>query len=171
MKKTSMPHQEVQVQVTHSIPPQKIEMIKSLDNWVEDKNLIHLKPTEKSCAWTVEENKHGDQLNKYIYLSGRVDMRQIEKKIQYLISGNDGNLFNHFSIVVQRLGVYTTKDYTDILEFLVDRWKVKDLTGLSAEGQKAQEFVCELPSRLRKLEEKAQLAAKRAPTIPFSWIP
>ncbi|KAK8558220.1 hypothetical protein V6N13_038693 [Hibiscus sabdariffa] len=43
-----MPHQEVQVQVTHSIPPQNIEMFKSLDKWVEDNIIIHLKPTEKS---------------------------------------------------------------------------------------------------------------------------
>ncbi|KAK8558221.1 hypothetical protein V6N13_038694 [Hibiscus sabdariffa] len=80
---------------------------------------------------------HGDLLNKYLYFSGRVDMRQIEKTIQYLIGSG----------------------------------MVKDLTRLSADGRKAQEFVCELPSRLRKLEEKAQLAEKQAPTIPFSWIP
>ena len=36
-------------------------------------------------AWTAEENRHGDLLNKYLYLSGRVDMRQVEKTIQYLI--------------------------------------------------------------------------------------
>lgn len=36
-------------------------------------------------AWTAEENRHGDLLNKYLYLCGRVDMRQIEKTIQYLI--------------------------------------------------------------------------------------
>lgn len=36
-------------------------------------------------AWTAEENRHGDLLNKYLYLTGRVDMRQIEKTIQYLI--------------------------------------------------------------------------------------
>ena len=36
-------------------------------------------------AWTAEENRHGDLLNKYMYLCGRVDMRQIEKTIQYLI--------------------------------------------------------------------------------------
>ena len=26
-------------------------------------------------AWTAEENRHGDLMNKYAYLSGRVDMR------------------------------------------------------------------------------------------------
>ncbi|KAF8391773.1 hypothetical protein HHK36_022007 [Tetracentron sinense] len=36
-------------------------------------------------AWTAEENRHGDVLNKYLYLSGRVDMKQIERTIQYLI--------------------------------------------------------------------------------------
>ncbi|GFZ11264.1 plant stearoyl-acyl-carrier-protein desaturase family protein [Actinidia rufa] len=41
-------------------------------------------------AWTAEENRHGDLLNKYLYLCGRVDMKQIEKTIQYLIgSGMD----------------------------------------------------------------------------------
>ncbi|XVF29581.1 hypothetical protein REPUB_Repub15cG0133300 [Reevesia pubescens] len=219
-------------------------------------------------AWTAEENRHGDLLNKYLYLSGRVDMRQIEKTIQYLIGsgmdpktennpylgfiytsfqeratfishrntsrqakqhgdiklaqicgliaadekrhetsytkiveklfeidpdetvlafanmmrkkitmpahlmydGRDENLFDHFSAVARRLGVYTATDYADIVEFLVDRWKVKELTGLSADGRKAQDYVCELPPRIRKLEERAQVRAKQAPSIPFSWI-
>lgn len=38
--------------------------------------------------WTGEENRHGDVLNKYLYLSGRVDMKQIEITTQHLI--NDG---------------------------------------------------------------------------------
>ncbi|HIY76084.1 MAG TPA: acyl-ACP desaturase [Candidatus Sphingobacterium stercorigallinarum] len=36
-------------------------------------------------AWTAEENRHGDLLNKYLYLSGRIDMRQFEISVQYLI--------------------------------------------------------------------------------------
>ncbi|MGY3053532.1 acyl-[acyl-carrier-protein] desaturase [Pedobacter sp. UYEF25] len=36
--------------------------------------------------WTAEENRHGDVLNKYLYLSGRVDMRQMEISTQYLIA-------------------------------------------------------------------------------------
>ena len=38
--------------------------------------------------WTGEENRHGDMLNKYLYLSGRVNMREIEMTTQHLI--NDG---------------------------------------------------------------------------------
>ncbi|CAD5172128.1 unnamed protein product [Musa acuminata subsp. malaccensis] len=334
---------ETHIEVTHSMPPQKIEIIKSLDDWVEDNILVHLKPVEKCwqpqdflpdfsseafneevmelrerskelpdeyfvClvgdmiteeavptyqtmlntsdgvrdetgasltpwalwirAWTAEENRHGDLLNKYLYLSGRVDMKQIEKTIQYLIGsgmdprtennpylgfiytsfqeratfishgntarlakdhgdlnlaqicgtiasdekrhetaytkvveklfevdpdytvlafadmmrkkitmpahlmydGRDDNLFEHFSAVAQRLGVYTAKDYADILEFLVARWKVGELAGLSGEGNKAQDFVCTLAPKIRQLDERARGRAKKAPAMPFSWI-
>lgn len=160
IKKAFTPPREVHVQVTHSMPPQKIEIFKSLEGWAETTLLTHLKPVEKcwqpqdflpdpssdgfeeqvkelrerakelpddyfvvlvgdmvteealptyqtmlntldgvrdetgasptpwavwTRAWTAEENRHGDLLNKYLYLSGRVDMRQIEKTIQYLI--------------------------------------------------------------------------------------
>jgi len=36
-------------------------------------------------AWTAEENRHGDLLNKYLYLTGRVNMREFERSAQYLI--------------------------------------------------------------------------------------
>ncbi|CAM8891917.1 unnamed protein product [Rhodiola kirilowii] len=219
-------------------------------------------------AWTAEENRHGDLLNKYLYLTGRVDMRQIEKTIQYLIGsgmdpktennpylgfiytsfqeratfishgntarlakdkgdlklaqicgiiaadekrhetaytkiveklfeldpngtiialedmmrkkitmpahlmfdGKDENLFENYSSVAQRIGVYTAKDYADILEFLVNRWNLEKLTGLSGEGNKALNYVCRLPERIRKLEERAQAKAKEATSVPFTWI-
>ncbi len=38
--------------------------------------------------WTGEENRHGDLLSKYLYLSGRVNMREVEITTQHLI--NDG---------------------------------------------------------------------------------
>lgn len=38
--------------------------------------------------WTGEENRHGDVLNKYLYLSGRINMREVEMTTQHLI--NDG---------------------------------------------------------------------------------
>ena len=38
-----------------------------------------------SRGWTAEENRHGDLLNKYLFLTGRVDMRAIETTIQYLL--------------------------------------------------------------------------------------
>ena len=46
-------------------------------------------------AWTAEENRHGDLLNKYLYLSGRVDRRAMEISTQYLIhDGFDIQTYN-----------------------------------------------------------------------------
>jgi len=36
-------------------------------------------------TWTAEENRHGDVLNRYLYLSGRVDMRSVEITTQHLL--------------------------------------------------------------------------------------
>jgi len=172
-KKPNCPPQEVHVQVTHSMPPQKLEIFKSMENWAEENLLVLLKPVE-SCwqpqdflpepesdgfyeqvkelrerarelpddyfvvlvgdmiteealptyqtmlntldggirdetgasltpwaiwtrAWTAEENRHGDLLNKYLYLSGRVDMKHIEKTIQYLIGSGMVRSLIYFS--------------------------------------------------------------------------
>ncbi len=55
--------------------------------------------------WTAEENRHGDVLNKYLYLSGRVNMREVEITTQHLIAdgfdiGTDRDPYKNF--------VYTT---------------------------------------------------------------
>ncbi|XP_059457671.1 stearoyl-[acyl-carrier-protein] 9-desaturase, chloroplastic-like [Corylus avellana] len=219
-------------------------------------------------GWSAEENRHGDLLNKYLYLSGRVDMKQVEKTTHYLIAsgmdvgtrtspyfftiytsfqeratfichGNtaklamkhgdeklaqicgtiavdekrheiaytkiagklfeldpnetviafadmmrrkilmpahlmydsyDENLFDHFANVASRTGVYTARNYREILEHLVAKWNVEKLTGLSGEGREAQDYVCGLAPRLRNLEERALARAKKASPISFSWI-
>lgn len=38
-------------------------------------------------GWTAEENRHGDLLNAYLRLSGRVDMRAVDVTIQQLLVG------------------------------------------------------------------------------------
>uniref|UniRef100_A0A803KTN8 Stearoyl-[acyl-carrier-protein] 9-desaturase n=1 Tax=Chenopodium quinoa TaxID=63459 RepID=A0A803KTN8_CHEQI len=58
-------------------------------------------------VWSSEENRHGDLLNKQIFLSDRVDMRDTEKTIQFLIgsgmdpkTGNNpylGSIYSSFS--------------------------------------------------------------------------
>ncbi|KAL5574750.1 hypothetical protein UlMin_016449 [Ulmus minor] len=221
-----------------------------------------------SRGWSAEEKRHGDLLNKYLYLSGRVDMKQIERTIQYLIAagadigtgnnpyhltiytsfqerataishgntaklaklhgdiklaqicgtiasdekrhesayskiaeklfeldpndmvvafadmmrrkismpgqfmydGFDDNLFQHFSIVASRLGVYTATDYREILQHLVEKWNVEKLSGLSSDGREAQDYVCGLAQRLERLEERARAKAQETPLVPFSWI-
>ena len=97
--------------------------------------------------------------------------KKISMPAHLMYDGADDHLFDHFSAVAQRLGVYTARDYADILEFLVARWKVADLAGLSGDAAKAQDFVCGLPQRIRRLEERAQGRAKQSSSLlPFSWI-
>jgi acyl-[acyl-carrier-protein] desaturase len=225
-----------------------------------------------SRGWTAEENRHGDLLNRYLYLCGRVDVRRVEQTIHHLITagmrlasdkclyrgfiytafqeratfishgntarkakelgdaslaricgaiaadekrheaaytrvvekmfevtpdaavhaleymmrerilmpayymfdGTDPDLFQHYAAVAQRLGVYTTADYADLVDFFVQRWGVADLgVGLTAEGRRAQEYVCRLPERVRKMD---QLDARRRQrrgdprAVPFAWV-
>lgn len=98
--------------------------------------------------------------------------KKITMPAHLMYDGREELLFDNFSAVAQRLGVYTAKDYADILEFLVAQWEVEKLRGLSGEGRKAQEYVCGLPPRIRKLEERAQARArgKEVVRVPFSWI-
>ncbi|XP_056695425.1 stearoyl-[acyl-carrier-protein] 9-desaturase, chloroplastic-like isoform X2 [Spinacia oleracea] len=252
--------------ITEEVLPTYQTMLNTMDG-VRDETGASLTPWATwTRAWTAEENRHGDLLNKYLYLSGRVDMRAIEKTIQYLIGsgmdpkaennpylgfiytsfreratfishgnsarlakdhgdinlakicgliaadekrhetayskiveklfeidpdttilafadmmrkkvsmpahfmydGCDYNLFDHFAA---RLGVYSARDYADVMQHLVGYWQVEKLTGLSSEGRKAQEYVCGLPQRIRIIEERARGRAKQAaPSIPFSWI-
>jgi len=225
-----------------------------------------------SRGWTSEENRHGDLLNKYLYLGGRCDMRSIEVTIQHLITsgfnpgaqkdpyrgfvytsfqeratkishgnvgklareagdknlskicaiiagdegrhekayqrfvteilqrdpdgliqvfgdmmrgqiampaelmtdGHDKQLYENFSAVAQRLGVYTALDYADIIRHLVEIWDLENLTGLSGEAEKDRDYLCRLPERYRKLAERSMNKAKKSgdevePTS-FKWI-
>ncbi|KAK4736864.1 hypothetical protein R3W88_000561 [Solanum pinnatisectum] len=217
-------------------------------------------------SWAAEENRHGDLLRTYIYLSGRVDMMMIDKTMQYTIQagmdngtennpymgfvytsfqeratflshgsmarlakeagdpvlaricgtiaadekrhenayikivekllevdpnttmlaianmmkkrivmpqhlmydGQDSNLFENYSAVSQRLGVYTTRDYAEIVEFFITRWKLEELEGLTGEARSAQDFVCKFPLTVRKLENRAKKVEPRR--VKFSWI-
>jgi acyl-[acyl-carrier-protein] desaturase len=218
--------------------------------------------------WTAEENRHGDLLNKYIYLSGRVNMRQMEISTQHLIAdgmeigtardpyrnfvytsfqematnishrrtatmakkhGNEqlskicgviaadearhakayrsfvtkifevdpsemmialedmmrkkivmpahflrqqgekiGQSWSHFSDAAQRLGVYTSMDYTNILESLVEEWKIGNITGLNSAAEKGRDYLMALPDRFRKVAERSGI---KAPIdYQFNWI-
>uniref|UniRef100_A0A7N2MSY6 Acyl-[acyl-carrier-protein] desaturase n=1 Tax=Quercus lobata TaxID=97700 RepID=A0A7N2MSY6_QUELO len=96
--------------------------------------------------------------------------RKISMPAHLMYDGHDYNLFDHFAIVASRIGVYTARDYREIVELLVAKWKVEKLTGLTSEGREAQDYVCRLAQRMRRLEERAIAKAQKEPTIPFSWI-
>lgn len=103
---------------------------------------------------------------------GEIMRMKITMPAHLMYDGQDPNLFAHFSAVAQRLGVYTAGDYADILEFLIQLWRLEKLEGLTAEAKRAQDFVCGLPPRMRRLQEKADERAKKLQTtrVKFSWI-
>ena len=215
-------------------------------------------------GWTAEENRHGDLLNRYLALTGRVDMRAVEVTVHHLISrgfdpqtendpylgfiytsfqeratkishrnvaklalkageeklhricgmiaGDEArhekayklfmskifevdpreavtafatmmkrkiimpailmrdereeNLFQQFSGVAQRLGVYTARDYAEIIEDLVRHWNIPGLSGLSGLAAKAQDYLSTLAPRYQAIAERM------TPSGParFSWI-
>jgi acyl-[acyl-carrier-protein] desaturase len=217
--------------------------------------------------WTAEENRHGDLLNKYLYLSGRINMREMETSTQWLIAdgfdiGTDadpyrnfiytsfqelatnishrrtatlakkyGNphlskicgliasdemrharayktfisrildvdpselilaledmmrkkivmpahflresgqkvseLYSHFSDSAQRLGVYTTYDYIQILEDLLIEWNIAQVSNINSQAEKARDYLMALPDRLKRIAERTKI-----PQIeyPFKWI-
>ncbi|HRH51153.1 MAG TPA: acyl-ACP desaturase [Panacibacter sp.] len=217
--------------------------------------------------WTAEENRHGDLLNKYLYLSGRINMRQMEISTQYLISdgmqigaardpyrnfvytsfqelatnishrrtatlakkhGNEqlskicgviagdearhakayksfitkifeidasemmlafedmmrkkivmpahflrqsgekiGATFSHFSDAAQRLGVYTSLDYTQILESLIKEWNIANIPGINDAAEKARDYIMALPERFRRIAERGLKAPLE---YEFNWI-
>jgi len=217
-----------------------------------------------SRGWTSEENRHGDLLNKYLYLTGRVDMRSVETTIHHLINngfdphtendpylgfvytsfqeratkishrnvgvlakragedhlhkicgmiagdearhekayklfmtkifeldpaaavqafaklmkskiampallmddGKNKNLFSRFSLVAQKAGVYTAKDYAEIIGNLVAEWKIESLTGISDASAKAQDYLCGLSERYLKLAERVSFSGVEK----FSWL-
>ncbi len=217
--------------------------------------------------WTGEENRHGDLLNKYLYLSGRVNMREVEITSQHLINdgfdigtGKDpyknfvytsfqelatyishnrvsqlakqygdkqlskmckmiagdemrhhhaysefvtqifkvdpsemmlafqymmkqkitmpahflresgekiGTAFEEFSNSAQKIGVYTASDYVDILKKLTEKWEIDKITNLTAEAEKARDYLMKLPERMAKISERLVLPAE---TKIFKWV-
>ena len=97
--------------------------------------------------------------------------KKISMPAHLMYDGQNEHLFDDFSLVAQRTGVYTARDYADIMEHLVKRWDVSHIKGLTPEGEAAQQYVCSLPPRIRKLDERAQAKVKKGPrTGSFSWI-
>ncbi|UCS94228.1 acyl-ACP desaturase [Echinicola marina] len=218
-----------------------------------------------SKAWTAEENRHGDLLNKYLYLSGRADMKKVEQTIHRLIyngfdpksekdpyqamiytsfqeratkvshvntgklaekagdtvlsricktiagdearhekayktfmarifeidpngamlafekmmrkqivmpavlmakGGNNPTLFDQFSAITQKIGVYTGWDYARIIEHLVKLWKIESVTGLEGAAAKAQEYLAGLSDRYMRLADRM----KAPDEISLAWL-
>ena len=78
-----------------------------------------------------------------------------------------GSLFDQFSIVAQRVGVYTGFDYVDILRKLNAAWEIDKITGLTAEAEKARDYLMHLPDRMQRITERIVIPNTK---YNFKWI-
>mgnify|MGYP001249507606 CR=1 FL=1 len=81
--------------------------------------------------------------------------------------GTIGEAFEQFSNCAQRLGVYTSQDYIDILKKLNDYWDLGNLRGLSDQAEKARVYLMKLPERLQRISERMQFSQQQ---YTFKWV-
>ena len=82
--------------VTEEALPTYMTMLNTLDGVRDETGASKTPWATWTRAWTAEENRHGDLMNKYIYLTGRVNMKAVEVTIQNLIgSGMDPKTENN----------------------------------------------------------------------------
>jgi len=83
-----------------------------------------------------------------------------------------GETFDRFAKVAERINVYTQAHYIEILESLIQSWRIETVPNLTDAAAKAQDYLCGLPERYRKILERVQ-ARGIAPDITpytFSWL-
>ena len=75
--------------------------------------------------------------------------------------------FEQFSTSAQKLGVYTSMDYVDIMQKLIDKWEIDKINRLTDEAEKARDFIMKLPERMKKISERLILPDE---THIFKWV-
>lgn len=78
-----------------------------------------------------------------------------------------GIAFEHFADAAQRLGVYTAVDYVDIMQKLIKYWEIDKISNLTAEAEKARDYLMRLPERMYKISERIIIPAQ---SQPFKWV-
>ena len=84
--------------------------------------------------------------------------------------GVEQDLFSRFAVVAQRIGVYTARDYAQIIEHLVEYWNVPAVSGISGAAAEAQEYLCRLAAHYQRFAERVEGRPARQPRAPLSWI-
>lgn len=96
--------------------------------------------------------------------------RKVAMPARLMSDGTSSDLFGQFAVTAQRSGVYTTRDYADVIAHLVDFWKISSLTGLTDEAARAQDYLCRLSAHYLSKAERVEQVLSGAPREPFSWI-
>src|SRR5690554_8072997 len=81
--------------------------------------------------------------------------------------GGIGDAFHHFSESAQRIGIYTSNDYVDIMNKLIKRWKIDKITNLTDEAEKARDYLMRLPDRMARLADRMKIADE---SHVFKWV-
>ena len=76
------------------------------------------------------------------------------------------SLFTRFSLISEKMGIYTTFDYANIINHLTDQWKIANITGLKDYAARAQEYLCTLADRYRRIAERLKVQ----PTAIPAWV-
>ena len=84
--------------------------------------------------------------------------------------GIERDLFSRFSVVAQRIGVYTARDYANIIEHLVTYWQIPGVSGVSGAAAEAQDYLCGLAAYYQRFAERVEARPARQPRAPLSWI-
>ena len=95
--------------------------------------------------------------------------RKIVMPAQFVRESGDhiGSAFENFSNAAQRLGVYTTFDYINILDRLNQYWEIDKIRELNDKGEKARDYLVRLPERLKRISER--MSTPQDPHI-FKWV-
>jgi acyl-[acyl-carrier-protein] desaturase len=75
--------------------------------------------------------------------------------------------FEEFSNTAQRIGVYTSKDYVDILQKLINRWEIDKISNLSDDAEKARDYLMKLPDRMLRLADRIKVPEN---SYQFKWV-
>lgn len=78
-----------------------------------------------------------------------------------------GKTFAHFIDAAQRLGIYTSMDYANILASLIKEWNIENICSLSGAAEKARDYLMTLPDRFKKISERC---LKAPVEYQFCWI-
>jgi acyl-[acyl-carrier-protein] desaturase len=137
--------------------------------------------TEICAKIATDEKRHGQfyfEVSRALFQSdpeqaviefGELMTQGIAMPAELMHDGDRGapSLFRDYASVATRLGVYTPQDYADILERLNTGLGVGNLQ-VAGEAAKAQEALCKLPDRIRKVADRRKPQANKE--LPFAWI-
>ena len=128
-----------------------------------------------------DEMRHHHAYSEFVERIFEVDPSQMMMAFHYMMkqkiampahflreSGDKlGSAFEEFSNTAQRIGVYTSKDYVDILQKLIDRWDIGNIKGLNEEAEKARDYLMKLPPRMLRLADRIKIPEN---SYQFKWV-